>query len=733
MFSSIRSKLVAIFIFLIGLPLLLVGYSSYETASRAILYQSQEQLGNLAVKTAQQIDNFFDGARKEIRLLSDFPFVQLSFLQHEFQQRLDTVRRLMNDYIQQHPYVERIVLVNLEGVPILSVPGEPRSGELSPATAELVRLALKDGQHLSDLSIQGAGSGSSLWLAQTVFDFEDRTSPAGVILLDIRTTAFTDFVAALKVGQEGYGFLFHREGRFLYHPDQTLLDGRSHLEKGDARLGTQIGRMMKGEKGFGEYTFDDQEKYFVYAPCRTRDWSVAIAVFRSELMADVFKLRRKMIMFLAVIIGLSVPVSYLFIRSITRPVGRLMKGVGAIAGGDLDQTIRIESSDELSALAEEFNRMARQLKTSMGQILELKAFNEDVLRSVSSGIITVDRNCVPTSYNSSAEKILGSRPAADDGMHWKEADEVMDLLRRTLTRHEAIQHRELTLKRENGATSILEVNTALLRDGSNQILGAIADIRDIARRKRVEEQMQRIDKLASLGELSAGMAHEIRNPLAGIKTSVQVLAKRRGSEAETILIEGILSEINRLNTIVTDLLKFSRPSVPVFTPSDPYEILQKTVALVWKSARTNLIELECRREDGLPQVLIDREQVQQVFLNLLLNAIKAMREGGKLTLVMKKVRSRDLESVASGDEPSDLIGSPYVQVEFIDTGCGISNDDLPRVFDPFFTTDPSGTGLGLSIAHKLLAENKGRIHIESVPGKGTRVTLLLPAVDEPSS
>jgi len=283
--------------------------------------------------------------------------------------------------------------------------------------------------------------------------------------------------------------------------------------------------------------------------------------------------------------------------------------------------------------------------------------------------------------------------------------------------------------RENGAASILEVNTAPLRDGSNQIIGAIADIRDIARRKSVEEQMQRIDKLASLGELSAGVAHEIRNPLAGIKTSIQVLAKRRGSEAETILIDGILAEINRLNNIVTDLLKFSRPSLPVFTPSDPYEILRRTVDLVWKSARTNHIELEWRHEDGLPQVLIDREQIRQVFVNLLLNAVKAMSADGKLTLVVKQVRGRDLEHIASGERLSDLSGSSYVQVEFIDTGCGIGADDLPRVFDPFFTTDPSGTGLGLSIAHKLLEENKGRIHIESVLKRGTRVTLLLPAVD----
>ncbi|AFM23543.1 PAS domain-containing sensor histidine kinase [Desulfomonile tiedjei] len=733
MFSSIRSKLIAIFIFLIGLPLLLSGYSAYEAASRAILAQTEEQLGNLALKTAQQIDSFVDGARNEIRLLSDSPFIQLSFLQYEFGQRLDTVRRLLNDYVKEHAQVKSIVLVNLEGVPILSVPAEPPVDGQLPPPGEWFRAVLKKGQYLSDLPVNYDLSNSTLYLAQTVHDFEDRTSPVGVIIFNIRATAFTDFVSSLKLGLGGYGFLMHRDGHVIYHPDARWLNGKEYLESGDTRLEKQISRMMMGEKGFGDYTFDREEKYFVYTPCRTRDWSVCISVLKPELMADVVKLRRQMIAFLAVVIGISVPISYLFIRGITRPVKQLMEGAGAIARGDLDQTINIRSNDELKALAEEFNLMAKQLKTSMGQILELKAFNEDVLRSVSSGIITVDRYCNLTSHNSSAETILGALPEEDGKDRWEDAREVMELLKITLESGAPIQDQELTLVRGNGAKNILGVNTALLRDGADQIVGAIAEIRDITRRKGVEEQMLRIEKLASLGELSAGVAHEIRNPLAGIKTSMQVLAKRRGTDAERMLIDGVLDEINRLNTIVTDLLKFSRPSPPVFVPSDLRVILEKTVDLVWKSMRTCDIELEHLHEEGLPQVMIDREQVQQVFLNLLLNAIKAMKQGGKLALVMKQVCDEAAEPFPGGDEPACFETSSYVQVEFIDTGCGISAEDLPRVFDPFFTSDPSGTGLGLSIAHKLLEENRGTISIESELGKGTRVIIRLPAGGGPSS
>lgn len=734
-FSSIRSKLISILVILGGLPLLIVGYLSYESASRALLFQTKEQLGNVADKTAQQIDNFFEMARKDVFLLSRFPFIQLSFLQYEFGQRLDTVRRLLDDYSKKHRYLNRIYLVNLKGTVILTglMQDEKHSTDNFSET-EWFQSTLKNGQHLSDVIIQEKNPRSMLILAQTVYDFEDNDKLVGVLAVDIKMEAFTSYVESLKIGSHGYGFLLHNLGYMIYHPDNDLVLGKQFTEIGDIRLENHIKRMMNSQKGFGDYLFKGEEKYLVYTPCRTRNWSVAISVLKSELMAGILRLRQQVITFVSIVLVLIIPVSYLFIRGVTRPIGQLISGASAIGKGDLDQIIDIRSSDELRALAYEFNKMARQLKASMGQILELKAFNEDILRSVSSGIITVNRHNNLTSLNESAKMILHYALMDEDDGAMGEKNEalgaILKLLRATLDGGKKIQHKELTLFHEDEAVKFVDVNTTLLRDREDRVLGAIADIRDITYRKRMEERMVRVDKLASLGELSAGMAHEIRNPLAGLKTSVQVLAKKRTNDSEKILIDGILDEIVRLDKIVTDLLQFSRPSPPVFKAADPLIILEKALDLVSEKMRSNRIKLKRHYKEPLYRVLVDQEQVQQVFLNLLLNSIKAMGDGGDLTITMK--------SVLDIAKPEDRIPSdnwdrhlPYnfVKIVFVDTGCGIRQEDLPKVFNPFYTTDPGGTGLGLSIAHKLMEKNRGHIYIDSAPGKGTRVTLLLPAVN----
>ncbi|MDD5204658.1 MAG: cache domain-containing protein [Desulfobacterales bacterium] len=737
MFSSIRSKLISVLIIFGGLPLLVVGYLSYESASRALLLQTQEQLGNVADKTAQQIDDFFEAAEKDIFILSNSLFVQLSFLQHEFGQKLNTVRRLLVNYGELHKYFHRISLVSVQGKTILTAPeqvGEPapvRFGE-----ADWFQSAIRDGRYISDVVFRENDLKSIIILAQAVYDFEDPGKVVGVIAFDINLQAFTGYVQSLKIGSRGYGFLLHNQGYLIYHPEEKMVLGTEFLEGGDNRFTKHVQKMTRGEKGFGDYLFNGTEKYLVYAPCRSRGWTVAISVQKSELMAEISKLRRRVTTFVSIILGLIVPVSFLFIRGVTRPIGQLIRGASAIGKGDLDQIIDIRSSEELKALADEYNRMARQLKASMGQILELKAFQEDILRSVSSGIITVDRHCKLTSLNESARKILPHQPIREDGgietVRGAALTEIMRLLQRTVEGGERIQHKELTLTREDGALRSVEVNTALLKDREDRVLGAIADVRDITSRKRMEERMGRIDNLASLGELSAGVAHEILNPLAGMKVSVQVLAKRRTNDAEKILIEGILDEIKRLNRIVTELLRFSRPSPPVFKPVDPSIILDKALDLVSEEIRSNHIRLKSPQGEPLFHVLADQEQVQQVFLNLLLNAMKAMPGGGDLTITVEAVEdtAEPANRLFHEDFDEECMPGRFVRIVFKDTGYGIRQEDLPKVFNPFYTTDPGGTGLGLSIAHKLIEKNRGTIHIESKEGKGTQVIVLLPVAND---
>jgi len=735
MFSSIRSKLIAILIILGVIPLLVVGYFSYRSASDALLSQTKEQLGNLADKTAQQIDNFFEVAEKEIDLLSNFPFIQLSFLQFEFGQRLDTVKRLIEDYEKKNKYFKRIHLVNLQGKSILTVPESSKDTLANFKKHSWFNSALRKGICLSGIIKGDSFSSSAIILAKLIYDFEDKTKPVGILVFEIKLSSFTSFVASLKIGTQGYAFLLDEHGYLIYHPDQSLRLKKTFLESGDAKLKRLITKMQDGERGFGDYLFKKTVKYMVFTPCRVKNWSVGITLHRSELMADIYKLRRRMITFGSMIIGLILFVSFMFVKSITHPIRQLINGARAIGGGDLDQIIKIESSDELHGLAKEFNKMAAKLKGSVQEIIELKTFNDDIFRSVTSGIITVNREGELTSINRSAQKIVGCS--------WEEINngglknipirikEVLNLLKETLEKKEKIQNQKIEVPRGEGEVVFIELNTSLLNDSGGKIIGAIADIRDITRRKRMEELMVRVDKLTSLGELSAGIAHEIRNPLAGIKTSAQVLAKKLTSASERVLIDGVLSEITRLNKIVTDLLNFSRPSSPLLEQVDITVTLEKALDLVMEKIKKASIRLIRQYDHNLHQVMIDMEQIQQVFLNLLLNAIKSMPEGGTLTVSIKAIRDQsEIQEKISAAFPPDLSkNKEFIEVFIKDTGHGIEKENLDRVFNPFFTTDPNGTGLGLPIVHKLLEKNNSYIYIDSKEGKGCNVTLVIPVAD----
>ena len=241
--------------------------------------------------------------------------------------------------------------------------------------------------------------------------------------------------------------MLDNRGYLIYHPEQSLRMKRSFVERGDFRLKRLITKMMSGERGFGDYLFNGIEKYMVFTPCRVKNWSVGITLHRSELMADIYKLRQRMITFSSIIIGLILIVSFLFVKGLIRPIRQLISGARAIGSGDLDQVIEIKSNDELQGLAKEFNKMAAKLKSSMSEILELKTFNEDILRSVTSGIITVNKEGELTSLNRSAEKIMGyrcedTRPRGQKDVPAR-VKAILNLLQETLEKKERIQNQKI--------------------------------------------------------------------------------------------------------------------------------------------------------------------------------------------------------------------------------------------------------------------------------------------------
>jgi two-component system sensor histidine kinase HydH len=224
------------------------------------------------------------------------------------------------------------------------------------------------------------------------------------------------------------------------------------------------------------------------------------------------------------------------------------------------------------------------------------------------------------------------------------------------------------------------------------------------------DQLRRADRLAALGQLSAGIAHEIRNPLGSIKGSIEILESEVSPENPKYeFIRIIKEETTRLNSIVAEFLKFARPSKPSIEPTSLNDLIESTLVLFAKQEGPSKVEIRKHLASRLPLISVDPDQIRQVLLNIILNGVQAMPEGGILDVTTRLEDEQD-----------------RVSVEISDTGTGIEEESLDRVFDPFFTTKPQGTGLGLAISHQLIKNHAGGINVRKNPDRGVTFQIELP-------
>jgi len=256
----------------------------------------------------------------------------------------------------------------------------------------------------------------------------------------------------------------------------------------------------------------------------------------------------------------------------------------------------------------------------------------------------------------------------------------------------------------------LEVIATILRDDQDAPAGYILLFRDMTEMRRLQQEIARSRRLASIGSLAAGVAHEIRNPLSSIKGFATYFRERyRDNHEDAETAEIMIKEVDRLNRVITQLLDFARPMALDRTPVAPQILIRQTLKMVEAQAGEKGITLTANLPADIGAVSLDTDRIGQVLLNLCLNALAAMTAGGNLRLSLTQPEAG------------------WIRIDVGDTGIGIPAEELSRVFDPYFTTKPAGTGLGLPIVQKIVEAHGGSIHLASDPGKGTTATLLLPA------
>ena len=349
---------------------------------------------------------------------------------------------------------------------------------------------------------------------------------------------------------------------------------------------------------------------------------------------------------------------------------------------------------------------------SISRLRNLKNFNETVLENINNGVLMTDRTGRIIFINSRAKEMLGDIRIGEirfDDLFLNPFGKgsLFDYL---ISNEERNCSLEVVLTLPHHATIPIRLNTTIVELDDYHGRRVVAIFEDLTSQKAMEEKLRRADRMRSLGELSAGVAHEIRNPLTGIATTAQVLREKLADEAEKQkYITVILDEINRLEEIIRNLLTFARPLTPSASELLIRHVVEDSIKLLTDTAVERNVSIKFENELEDDHCLLDRDQIKQVVLNVALNGIQACSTGGELAVYL-----RDAEDPA------------FIQMEFADTGGGIPGDVADKLYNPFFTTRSEGTGLGLAITRKIVESHGGRIYHQSEGGKGTRFFVELP-------
>jgi PAS domain S-box-containing protein len=358
-------------------------------------------------------------------------------------------------------------------------------------------------------------------------------------------------------------------------------------------------------------------------------------------------------------------------------------------------------------------------------------FYKSIIQSLNSGLIALDLGGEITFINQMAAQMLDYSKEELLGKNIKEIfskdDASQKCMRAIFIPHKHIDDREVNLKKQNGTIISVGLSSSQIHDENNNFDGIIILFRDLTEIQHLKSQVERMDRLALMGELAAGIAHEVRNPLAGIRASAQLLQEGvKNEKFQKDIVERIIREVDKANKLLKEFFKFAKPSKPNLKFHDIEILIEDVHLLLSPQMKRQKVQFNMNMGEHIPKVFVDETQLEQVFMNIFLNAIEAMPEGGsinistcckKFDIMGKKV---DIEK-----EPNNQLN--FVIVEISDTGVGIAQDNIEKIFNPFYSSKPTGLGLGLSISSRLVDENGGNIDVSSKIGKGTTFKIALPA------
>lgn len=362
--------------------------------------------------------------------------------------------------------------------------------------------------------------------------------------------------------------------------------------------------------------------------------------------------------------------------------------------------------------------LAQSYRATKASLSRIKAFSDNLVENMPIGLIAINDQRKIASFNHVAEFTLG---LSAEKLIGQDAVKVLpvELLQQidTLDAGSSLIEKEIKCSTQKGKRIPLEVGAQSLRDADGNLFGYVLLFKDLSEIRALRREIARNQRLASVGRLAAGVAHEIRNPLSSIKGLATYFKERYQDKLDDQQIANIMiQEVDRLNRVVGQLLDFARPIKISKKPISMQALIEDSLKLVERQASEKNIKIETRFPSQMDTVSVDPDRINQVLLNLYLNAIDSMDAGGRLAIRIPNSEQKH-----------------NTEIKIMDDGTGISQEDLAHIFDPYFTTKATGTGLGLAIVHNIVDAHGGKVMVESHPGRGTTFTIRLPLTHKDES
>lgn len=531
---------------------------------------------------------------------------------------------------------------------------------------------------------------SSLYIVAPVYE-EDRLKE--IIFLSVRIHDIAEhFVSNIKSGSRGYAWMMDKSGNLLFHPMQPGMVGRN-LYKADSKcfkchMSFDLEkRIIEGKaNNYGRYIAPSGENKiiaFTTANIGNISWIIAVSAPYSEVTHAT---QQSMKLYSYLIISIFITTSIVSTLLILFNKKRI-------------------HAEEMAKRQEELEKYAVELEEKVNkrtaELVSEKEKLNTIVSAIGGGIVLIDKHGKIQWANQMIKDMAGmdiTGKACEDICPECSISEFYE------------KHNIETVIISNlfgEKDKYFQLTTAPVKGDNGDIHGYIRLIQDVTEIKKMEEQIIHSEKLASIGRLAAGIAHEIGNPLTSIFSFVQILREMEEDEFKKESLETIYFHINRISEILKQLSGFSKMPAGEPKKCQANDILETSINLIQYDKKAKNISIVKELAGALPEVVLDGNHLSQVFVNLTLNAIDAMPEGGTLTV----------RSMVKGDD---------VIVEFEDTGMGIPKEDLPKIFDPFYTTKEKGTGLGLAVSYNIIKKMNGTLTVESEAGRGTIFRIAIP-------